>query len=133
MDKMISVIIPIYNMEKYLDRCINSITEQSYKNIEILLINDGSTDNSLKICKKFQKEDERIKFFSMNHQGVSIARNLGIEKAKGKYIMFIDSDDWIEKDTIKTLYENIKNNDMSICSYHRVFDNHIDQLIIQEN
>ena len=109
MDKMISVIIPIYNMEKYLDRCINSITEQSYKNIEILLINDGSTDNSLKICKKFQKEDERIKFFSMNHQGVSIARNLGIEKAKGKYIMFIDSDDWIEKDTIKNLYENIKN------------------------
>lgn len=132
---MISVVIPIHNMEKYLDRCINSIIEQSYRNIEILLINDVSTDNSLKICKKFQKEDKRIKFFSMSHQGVSIARNFGIEKANGKYLLFIDSDDWIEKDTIEILYENIKNNDMSICSYHRVFENYnlIDNIKKLEN
>ena len=124
MKEFISIIIPIYNTEKYLEKCINSVISQTYKNIEVILINDGSTNECcVNICKRFEMLDNRVKFYDKNNNGVSETRNFGIEKAKGKYLIFIDSDDWIGKDTIKILYEKIKNNDLSICSYRRVYDN----------
>ena len=97
-DNLISVVVPIYNMEKYLKKCVNSIRSQTYHNLEILLIDDGSTDKSLKICKELSKGDKRIKVYHKQNGGLSDAKNYGIKKAKGDYITFVDSDDWVEKD-----------------------------------
>ena len=108
MDEKISIIVPIYNAEKWLEKCVNSIIEQTYSNIEILLINDGSTDKSLEICKKFEKIDNRVKVLDKKNEGVSKTRNLGIEKAIGKYIKFVDSDDWLEKKACKELIKIIE-------------------------
>lgn len=99
----ISIIVPIYNVEKYLDDCLKSIIEQTYKNLEIILINDGSTDNSLKICYKYKKIDKRIILIDNKNHGVSYSRNKGIDVATGKYIVFIDSDDTIDKNYISEL------------------------------
>lgn len=95
MNPEISVIVPVYNVEKYVEKCINSILGQTYKNFELIIVNDGSTDNSLKKIKKFS--DDRIILIDQKNQGLSGARNTGISKAKGKYVTFIDSDDWISK------------------------------------
>ena len=98
MDKeqpLISVIVPVYNVEKYLKKCVNSITSQTYENLEILLVDDGSTDLSGQICNEFEKNDARIKVIHKKNGGLSNARNVGIEKAQGKYLMFVDSDDVI--------------------------------------
>lgn len=97
----VSIIIPVYNTEKYIEKCLNSVINQNYSNIEILIIDDGSTDKSLQICNKFKEQDKRIEILQTNHQGVSNARNLGIEKSTGKFVIFIDSDDWIENNLIK--------------------------------
>lgn len=94
---MISVIIPIYNTEKYLSRYIESVLNQSYKNFELLLINDGSKDRSGDICDEYAKKDNRIKVFHKENGGVSSARNLGLDNAKGDYVCFIDSDDYVGK------------------------------------
>lgn len=112
----ISIIVPIYNTEKYLSECIESILNQSYDNIELLLINDGSPDNSDDICKKYFNIDSRVKYFYKENEGVSIARNLGIEKATGNYIFCMDSDDTIEHDFIKKIVNicNKSNADMII-------------------
>lgn len=99
----ISVIVPIYNMEKYLKKCLDSIVGQSYKNLEIILINDGSTDNCGKICTSYQKMDGRIKVINKKNEGVSLARNAGLKIATGKYLGFVDSDDWLES----TMYESL--------------------------
>ena len=107
MDK-ISIIVPVFNVEKYLSKCIESLVKQTYKNIEILLINDGSQDNSLNICKEWEKKDDRIKVFSQRNQGLSEARNTGIKNAKGNYICFVDSDDLVLSDFIEILYYLIK-------------------------
>ncbi len=119
MNELISIIVPIYNVEIYLEKCLNSIINQTYKNIEILLINDGSSDNSLRICKKYQKKDKRIVLINKKNGGLSSARNAGIDKASGNYLLFIDSDDYIEIDMIEKLYNNIKSNnaDISICNF----------------
>lgn len=93
---MISVIIPVYNVEEYLDTCLTSVLAQTYSDLEILLINDGSTDCSGSICDKYGQLDSRVKVFHKENGGVSSARNLGIEKAKGDYIAFVDPDDWLE-------------------------------------
>ena len=93
---LISVIIPVYNTESFLKQCINSILGQTYQNWELLLINDGSTDGSPQICNEYQKKDSRIHVFHQANSGVSAARNLGIMQAKGKWITFVDSDDWVE-------------------------------------
>ena len=115
---LISVIVPIYNVERYLEKCINSITKQTYKNLEIILVNDGSTDNSLNICQKIEKSDKRIKIINKKNEGVSIARNEGWKIANGKYVTFIDSDDYIQNDMIQYLYEIIlKGVDIAICDY----------------
>lgn len=116
---LISVIIPIYNTENYLLKCLDSVLSQTLKDIEVLLINDGSTDGSQKICEEYACKDQRIQVLHTPNQGVSHARNLGLEMAKGEYISFIDSDDWIEKDMIATLYRLIQTNhtDLSTCGY----------------
>ncbi|MBE5060209.1 glycosyltransferase family 2 protein [Megamonas funiformis] len=103
MEAKVSIIVPIYNMESYLEKCIESIREQSYKNIEIILINDGSIDKSEDICKKYQIKDCRIKLISSKNKGVSNARNLGIEASTGEYISFVDPDDTIDERYIEEL------------------------------
>ena len=104
---LISVIVPVYNVEKYLEECVKSIIRQTYKNIEILLIDDGSTDNSGKVCDDFAESDKRIKVFHKKNGGLSDARNYGVENASGKYVMFVDSDDIVAESIIEILYHMI--------------------------
>lgn len=118
-NELISVIVPVYNVEKYLKQCVNSIIKQTYTNIEIILIDDGSTDNSAHICDEFAQIDPRIKVFHKANGGLSSARNEGIKKSKGKYLTFIDSDDDISEDYVSYLYGLIKKYKvkLSICPY----------------
>lgn len=124
MKDLISVIVPIYNVEKYLKRCIESILNQTYFNIEIILVNDGSTDNSLEIANEYKKNDSRIKVISKKNGGLSSARNIGIDNANGKYLTFIDSDDYISSDYIEILYNSIikYNSDISVAIFKLVFE-----------
>ena len=118
---LISIVVPIYNVEKYLTKCLESILNQTYKNIEIILVNDGSTDNSKKICEEYIKKDSRIILINKKNGGLSDARNKGIDKSTGEYITFIDSDDYIELDYIMSLYKGIQNNNIDlVISGHRV-------------
>lgn len=119
---LISVVVPVYNVEKYLNRCIDSILIQTYDNIEVLLIDDGSTDGSAKICDKYMKKDKRVTVFHKKNSGLSDARNVGIKRAKGIYITFVDSDDSIEVDMIEYLLFLIEkyNTKMAICSHNIV-------------
>ena len=112
----ISIIIPIFNSEKYLKRCLDSLTNQTLKDIEIICINDGSTDKSLKILNDFAKIDSRIKIINQNNQGQSVARNIGIKKACGKYIGFVDADDWVDKDFFEKLYYAAEKNNCDIAA-----------------
>lgn len=116
-NELISVIVPIYNVEPYLERCINSIRSQTYTNIEILLVDDGSTDASGKICDKFGEIDSRIVVIHKKNGGLSDARNAGISVAKGQYIGFVDADDYIEKEMYSRLYSAVKhaNADIGSC------------------
>ena len=123
METKISIIIPIYNSEKYLEKCLESVTTQSFKNIEILLINDGSTDNSLNICYKFEKKDSRIKIITKENSGVSGARNIGILNSVGEYIVFVDSDDYCQSNMIESIIKNINENELLIFSYNKVMKN----------
>lgn len=107
---LFSLIVPLYNVEKYLKRCIESLINQTYDNIEILLIDDGSTDNSLNICSNYSKVDNRIKVFHKENGGLSDARNYGIDRAKGDYVIFIDSDDYIDTDTCEKFLPYCKEN-----------------------
>lgn len=119
---LITMVIPIYNVEQYLTNCLESVINQSYENIEIILVDDGSTDNSKKICRFYEKKDCRIRYIYKTNGGLSSARNCGIENAKGKYITFLDSDDTITIDYVQTLYDLIKkyNTRMSICAYTKL-------------
>ena len=119
----ISIIVPVYNTEKYLERCLTSLIEQTKKEIEIIIINDGSTDNSEKIIKKYK--DSRIKYIKNVNQGIGATRNEGIERAQGKYLMFVDSDDYIEQDTCEVLFTKAEkdNLDMVICDFYRECEN----------
>lgn len=116
---VISIIIPVYNGEGYLQKCIESIQKQTYSDIEIILINDGSTDNSGRICDEFTGKDKRIKVIHKKNEGVSIARNIGIQEAKGEYIGFVDCDDYLESAMYEKLLKSIVRNkaDMAICNY----------------
>jgi len=118
----ISVIVPVYNVEKYISKCVESIINQTYRNLEIILINDGSTDKSGDICEYFSKKDDRIILVHQNNQGLSMARNNGLDIASGDYISFIDSDDWIETDMFELLYNNCLNYnaDISMCNFRYV-------------
>lgn len=106
---MISIIVPVYNAELFLDKCVCSILDQSYSNFELILIDDGSTDNSLIILKKYKELDDRITLIDKANSGVSDTRNIGIERAKGQHICFIDADDWVEEDYLLTFIESYKN------------------------
>lgn len=117
MQPLLSVIIPVYNVEKYLRRCLDSVTNQSYNNLEIILVDDGSPDNSGSICDEYAKKDPRIKVVHQENAGLSGARNSGISIAKGDFITFVDSDDWIDKDMYSQMLQCQKNNDLDIvCS-----------------
>lgn len=105
----ISVIVPVFNAEKYLKMCLNSLVSQTLKNIEIICIDDGSTDNSLAILDKFKSKDDRIKIIKQKNYGVSMARNNGISEAQGEYIGFVDADDWVDKDFLKNYIMPLKN------------------------
>lgn len=123
----ISIIVPVYNTEKYLSKCLNSLIKQTYKDIEIIVVNDGSKDKSLEIAKKIAKQDNRIKVFNKENGGLSSARNFGIEKASGEYIGFVDSDDYIKENMFEILYNMIKeaNAKIAICGWYLVEDNQI--------
>lgn len=122
MNKKISIIVPIYNVQEYIERALESIVNQTYNNLEIILINDGSTDSSLKICEKYEKTDKRIKLISQKNKGLSGARNTGLETATGEYIMFIDPDDTFELDACEKLYKAIEktNADYVIANYRNM-------------
>lgn len=109
-----SVIIPVYNVEKFLNRCLDSVLEQSYQNFEVICINDGSTDNSLQILEKYAKNDARIKIFTQSNQGVSVARNNGMQRMTGDYVCFIDADDYVEKDFLEMLVNSAQKNDADV-------------------
>lgn len=115
-----SIIVPVYNAEQYLDKCIESILTQTYKNFELLLIDDGSTDSSGDICDKYSNTDVRVKVIHKNNAGVSVARNDGMEKAKGTYICFIDSDDWIESNYLERIQAEMETCDILFfgCVWH---------------
>ena len=112
MNELISIIVPVYNAERTLERCIESLTKQTYRNIEIILVNDGSEDNSLNICRKHEQLDRRIIVIDKKNGGVSSARNAGIDIARGNYIMFCDSDDWVETNWCQVLFSNLEENSL---------------------
>ena len=112
----ISIIVPIYNAEKYLEEALESLINQSLKDIEIICVNDGSTDKSLEILQKYAKKDKRVKILSQTNKGQSAARNTGIKVATGEYIGFLDADDWAESNTFEELYSNANGSDISVCS-----------------
>lgn len=101
----ISIIVPIFNLERYIGRCINSIIKQTLHEWELILVDDGSTDDSISICRKYEENDSRIRLICQENMGVSFARNIGIENAQGKYISFVDGDDWIEPDMYELMWE----------------------------
>ena len=135
----ISVIVPVYNTEKYLERCLESIISQSLKEIEIIIINDGSTDKSLELIKKFEITDKRLKIINKKNEGPSIARNIGIENSKGEYIIQIDSDDWIEQDYLKDIYSYAKKDSLDIVitdfylDYDDSFFNYTKDIKLEDN
>lgn len=116
-NKLISIIVPIYNVEAYLEKCIDSILQQTYTNIEVILVNDGSLDNCGQICDQYEKIDNRIKVVHKKNGGLSDARNAGLDIATGTYVVFIDSDDYIEKDLIDQSYKIIDENNLDLVSF----------------
>ena len=125
MDEKISVIVPVYNVEQYLERCVDSIINQTYKNLEIILVNDGSTDNSGQLCDELAKKDDRIRVIHKKNGGLSDARNVGIDEAEAELVGFIDSDDYIDEDMYEVLINNLKaaNADLSMCGHYDVYNN----------
>ena len=121
--ELISIIVPIYNADCYLRQCLDCIINQSYKNFEVLLINDGSVDESAIICKEYVETDSRIHYFEKENGGVSSARNLGLKNVKGNYITFVDSDDWVEENYLEVLYNALKENEVDVAiSSHNYFN-----------
>lgn len=116
----ISVIIPVYNDEEYIDKCLSSIVDQTLKDIEIICINDESSDSSLEILKRYQEDDDRIKIINQKNQGAGASRNNGIDSAVGEYISFVDADDWLELDALEKLYGNAVSNDSDMVLFNSV-------------
>jgi glycosyltransferase involved in cell wall biosynthesis len=121
--ELISVIVPIYNLDAYLYQCVNSIINQTYKHLEIILVDDGSTDNALEICEAFRKQDQRIKVIAKSNGGLVSARKAGINASTGDYIFYIDGDDWIDNDCLERYYQYAKQHDVDIVigDYKREF------------
>lgn len=120
---LISVVVPVYNVEKYLNRCLDSIVSQTYHNLEIILVDDGSTDSSLEICEEYAKKDTRIRVFHKENGGVSDARNYGIDYSRGEYVTFVDSDDKVTDDYVEFLWKLTENGKykMSVCSLYNLY------------
>lgn len=120
----VSVIVPVYNVEKYIVKCINSIVNQKLKDIEIIVVNDGTKDNSIELIKE-NFNDKRIKIFNKENGGLASARNFGVKKAKGEYLFFVDSDDFIDENCLLDMYKKIGKTkvDMVICDYYKYFEN----------
>ena len=133
-DNLISIIVPIYNVEKYLNQCIQSIVKQTYKNLEIILIDDGSTDKSPELCDEWATNDKRIKVIHQKNQGAAMAKNQGLESATGELIAFVDSDDCIKIDMYERLYKLLKEKQCDIveCGY-QCFENNITDEKITKN
>lgn len=132
----LTVIVPVYNVEKYLERCLDSIVNQTFVNLEIIVVNDGSSDGSLDIIKKYADKDSRINYISQENQGLSAARNAGISASTGDYITFVDSDDWLEKDIYEHIFNLIleRNDTIDIVHYNivRNYENEENALLNQE-
>lgn len=122
MDNLISIIIPVYNVEEYFQRCIDTVINQTYKNIEIILVDDGSTDNSGKLCDEYAAVDNRIKVIHQVNKGVGLARRAGMEGASGKYVGFVDPDDYVDERMFEILYKDISESgsDIAVCTSYRV-------------
>ncbi len=115
---MVSIIVPIYNSENYIDRCLKSILGQTYEDLEIVLVNDGSTDRSKEILEQYAAKDERIKIVSQKNQGVAAARNTGLDNVTGDYILYVDSDDWIEKNMLERMIAAVEDDsDIAFCGF----------------
>ena len=123
MEPILSVIVPVYNSEKYLERCVESVMASSLKNLEIILVNDGSSDCSDKLCDRLAQRDKRIVVIHQQNAGVSAARNRGLEKAEGKYFAFVDSDDYIEPDMYEKMIASMEKNDADLvcCGFCREY------------
>ena len=131
-EELISVIIPIYNVENYLKKCLDSICSNTYHNLEIILVDDGSKDQSGKICDEYCKYDKRCRVYHRKNHGVSATRNFGLQCATGKYVAFIDSDDYIEKNYFSSLSKTIEasNSELAVCRIcHRNKDGKVIQII----
>lgn len=122
--KLVSIVVPIYNMETYLKTCLDTIRTQTLRDIEIILVNDGSSDNSLVICREYANIDNRIKVIDKQNEGVSSAWIAGVKEASGEYVGFVDPDDYVDNDYFETLYSNVKkaNADMIVCGYTNIID-----------
>jgi glycosyltransferase involved in cell wall biosynthesis len=135
MKHLVSVIVPVYNVGEYIEKCINSIINQTYSNLEILLINDGSTDNSPRICAEYAKKDIRIKLIHKENGGLSDARNVGLDVARGKYILFVDSDDYISEELVEILHSSMVKNrcDISTCQYEIFYAHSLPRVNMNKN
>lgn len=132
MKQMISVIVPVYNVEKYLSRCIDSLIRQSYSNIEILLVDDGSKDESLSICKEYEAKDSRIHVFHKENEGLGLTRNYGVEQATGEYITFVDSDDYLTLDAIDSMVKKAVETDADVVIASHYYKNKKQEIELSE-
>lgn len=121
-NELVSIIIPAFNTEKYIEECINSVINQTYKNIEVIIIDDGSIDNTASIVNELSKKDKRIKLYSQKNSGVNIARKKGVELSNGEYVMFLDSDDWIDNNTIEVLIDKAIKNKADIIKFSMIYE-----------
>ena len=119
---LVSIIVPVYNVEKYLDKCVQSLVRQTYSNLEIILIDDGATDNSGTVCDKWASKDERVKVIHTENRGLSAARNTGIDNSVGHFLCFVDSDDWIEPNMLEEMYNKAEEfqTDITMCDLKKV-------------
>lgn len=125
MNKLVSIIIPVYNVERYIEQCLGSVIEQTYRNLEVIVVDDESPDNSGCIADKIAKDDDRVKVYRIKNRGAAGARNIGLENAHGDYILFVDSDDWIESNMVEKLVSAIEetDSDVALCEYWDEYKN----------
>lgn len=125
----VSIIVPVYNVEKYIERCLKSLVNQTMQEIEILIINDGTKDNSMDVCNKYAKLDDRIKIYNKENEGLGLTRNYGIKRALGEYVCFVDSDDYVDVDMCQKLYNEAKKNDADIVYGGIFYDNNNNKIV----
>ena len=128
MFEKVSVIVPVYNAEKYLNRCVDSIISQSYNNLEIILVNDGSTDNSLLVCEEYLKKDDRIKLITQENRGAGLARNTGLLNAKGEFVIFVDSDDYLHNTAIEKCVNTQNQTNADLVMFGRFNQNEMGEI-----